>query len=324
MDDGGFKPDAVDESVVAMQDVELADEPIPMVDEEMSNIDGHDRSATGSVVEFATDEIRIAVKKARKRKRDKPDRSIEISSNEVMDQDTSGLVVDKRECIEQAVVASGPSGELPDWLITPPELTGQLSSKLRGLIVSCFNQERTEQDLISYHSNKDDFAQEQIDLPPEETEIPEENPQEYDDEILIEDEIVPVQEDDRVDEAQQRFEEDFISAFPSEESRDPIGTQDDKSVEGNEESYTSNWSERTRKTCLLLSGKLQESDAEISLQSFLEGKSRSAAASLFLETLILKTHDYIELEQREPYADILIRRAAKFADGAAMACAVTG
>lgn len=45
----------------------------------------------------------------------------------------------------------------------------------------------------------------------------------------------------------------------------------------------------------------------IRLQQFTGGKARLDAARWFFELLVLKTKDFVDLDQPEPYADIAIR-----------------
>lgn len=44
----------------------------------------------------------------------------------------------------------------------------------------------------------------------------------------------------------------------------------------------------------------------IRLQQFTAGKTRLDAARWFFEVMVLKTKDFVELKQAQPYADILI------------------
>ncbi|KAH6825447.1 sister chromatid cohesion 1 protein 4 [Perilla frutescens var. hirtella] len=45
----------------------------------------------------------------------------------------------------------------------------------------------------------------------------------------------------------------------------------------------------------------------LSLDKLLIGKTRKEASSMFFETLVLKTRDYIHVEQRNPCGDITMR-----------------
>ena len=45
----------------------------------------------------------------------------------------------------------------------------------------------------------------------------------------------------------------------------------------------------------------------VMLQQFTGGKARLDSARWFFELLVLKSKDFVELEQQEPYADITIR-----------------
>ena len=50
-----------------------------------------------------------------------------------------------------------------------------------------------------------------------------------------------------------------------------------------------------------------EHSESIRLQQFTAGKTRLDAARWFFELLVLKSKDFVELEQTQPYADICIR-----------------
>ncbi len=57
----------------------------------------------------------------------------------------------------------------------------------------------------------------------------------------------------------------------------------------------------------LQSGATQAGGAPVTLDDLVEGKSRLDACRWFFETLVLKSRDYIELEQAEPYGSITIQ-----------------
>nr|CAB3482624.1 unnamed protein product [Digitaria exilis] len=49
-----------------------------------------------------------------------------------------------------------------------------------------------------------------------------------------------------------------------------------------------------------------EQTGKFSLSRILEGKVRKQAARMFFETMVLKSHDYIDVNQEQPYSDIEI------------------
>ena len=53
------------------------------------------------------------------------------------------------------------------------------------------------------------------------------------------------------------------------------------------------------------------SGASISLDGMVEGKSRVDACCWFFEVLVLKSRDYVELDQPKPYGDISIRPTSR-------------
>ncbi|CAI7810494.1 unnamed protein product [Closterium sp. NIES-54] len=49
-----------------------------------------------------------------------------------------------------------------------------------------------------------------------------------------------------------------------------------------------------------------QSQPSVSLLAVVKGRPRREAARMFFETLVLKTRDYIQVQQTEPYGDISI------------------
>ncbi|KAK6156441.1 hypothetical protein DH2020_010689 [Rehmannia glutinosa] len=88
---------------------------------------------------------------------------------------------------------------------------------------------------------------------------------------------------------------------------------DDHMPDDEETHYTENtgWSSRTRAVSKYLQaafGKEAEFGRKsLSMDNLLTGKSRKEASRMFFETLVLKTRDYIHVEQRNPYDDITIK-----------------
>eukprot|EP00898_Chlorokybus_atmophyticus_P000412 jgi/Chlat1/1371/Chrsp119S01784 len=82
----------------------------------------------------------------------------------------------------------------------------------------------------------------------------------------------------------------------------------------------SGWSVRTRNVASFLKKNFKEMDrpskspankkaashSTLGLDAMVAGKSRREAARMFFEMLVLKTKDYVHLEQEEPYSDITI------------------
>lgn len=63
---------------------------------------------------------------------------------------------------------------------------------------------------------------------------------------------------------------------------------------------------RTQQMMANLRAGFKDAD-ELSYQGITEGRPRRTAAAVFFELLVLKTKDYVDVEQPEPYADITIR-----------------
>jgi chromatin segregation and condensation protein Rec8/ScpA/Scc1 (kleisin family) len=51
---------------------------------------------------------------------------------------------------------------------------------------------------------------------------------------------------------------------------------------------------------------------EVNLNQELAGKKKFAVVSSLFEVLVLKTFGYVDLHQKEPYADILVSKESKF------------
>lgn len=91
-----------------------------------------------------------------------------------------------------------------------------------------------------------------------------------------------------------------------------------KPAEEQPETIQGGFSARTVKFYELLKQKMRgrNEDEEVSFESLLRSSidPRHAAAGVFYELLVLKTHDYVNLRQDEPYADIHIAKTTHFDD----------
>lgn len=83
-----------------------------------------------------------------------------------------------------------------------------------------------------------------------------------------------------------------------------------------ENSKMSGWSERTRKVASYLSksfqdaGKQKESGS-VNLSQVSQGRTRKESARLFYEILVLKTTNYVDVQQNEAYGDIAVKKLPK-------------
>jgi len=82
---------------------------------------------------------------------------------------------------------------------------------------------------------------------------------------------------------------------------------DDKQ-EGKE---STDWSQRTKKMLTFLSNQLKNKE-EIEFNKLVEGKRRKVAAAVFYQLLVLKSHSCIDLQQEEPYGEILVKKDENF------------
>ncbi|GMH10346.1 hypothetical protein Nepgr_012187 [Nepenthes gracilis] len=99
---------------------------------------------------------------------------------------------------------------------------------------------------------------------------------------------------------------------------DDIIAEDDNSMANTEETHmleNSGWSARTRAVANYLQGlfykEAQQGRKVLHLDNLLAGKSRKEASRMFFETLVLKTKDYIDAEQEEPFCNVSIKSRSK-------------
>lgn len=82
------------------------------------------------------------------------------------------------------------------------------------------------------------------------------------------------------------------------------GEDDESSIEG--------WSSRTKNVANYLQAVFKGADgvdapSDLSLDDTLKGRGRREAARMFFEMLVLKSKDYVDLEQSEPYGSVRIK-----------------
>ncbi|XP_057801496.1 sister chromatid cohesion 1 protein 4-like isoform X2 [Salvia miltiorrhiza] len=101
--------------------------------------------------------------------------------------------------------------------------------------------------------------------------------------------------------------------FLNVDDDDLVDMDDDYMPDAEDTRHNENtgWSSRTRAVSKYLqSAFLKEAECgrnALSLDNLLIGKSRKEASRMFFETLVLKTRDYIHVEERIPFGDITIR-----------------
>ncbi|KAF6164629.1 hypothetical protein GIB67_032857 [Kingdonia uniflora] len=109
-----------------------------------------------------------------------------------------------------------------------------------------------------------------------------------------------------------------ISEFLNFDDEEMDEEEEDNSMPSAEETHfdeNSGWSSRTRAVAKYLQTLfVKESGHErnvLPLDNLLSGKTRKEASRMFFETLVLKTRDYIHVEQETPFETINIRPRAK-------------
>ena len=90
-----------------------------------------------------------------------------------------------------------------------------------------------------------------------------------------------------------------------------------------EEYSQTNWSERTQKVLNSLKLKFDAEPDQPLQYSKLAGRSRRTAAVCLFELLVLKTRDFIEVDQEEPFGDITVTPTDKLLDYTEAAAAST-
>ena len=92
-----------------------------------------------------------------------------------------------------------------------------------------------------------------------------------------------------------------------------IDDDDDYVPEGGAD--LSGWSSRTRAVAKYLQILFEKDDLNgrqnIHLDNLLAGKTRKEASRMFFETLVLKTRDYVHVEQPKPFANINLKPRTK-------------
>jgi hypothetical protein len=109
------------------------------------------------------------------------------------------------------------------------------------------------------------------------------------------------------DEDVENFFEEHISSQATQEENEEV----DESKQ-----QLGGWSARTKKMHLLLANEFGVEDKpdrdELSFDELMAGKNRRAAAVVFYQLLVLKTHKYVDTEQNVPYGDITIKTDSNF------------
>ncbi|OMO50173.1 hypothetical protein CCACVL1_30584 [Corchorus capsularis] len=109
------------------------------------------------------------------------------------------------------------------------------------------------------------------------------------------------------------FQEEFLNV-----DDDELGEDDDNGMPCGDESRlleNSGWSSRTRAVAKYLQNLFEDEAVHgrrvLSMDSLLAHKTRKEASRMFFETLVLKTKDYVHVEQAKPFDNICIKPRAK-------------
>lgn len=78
------------------------------------------------------------------------------------------------------------------------------------------------------------------------------------------------------------------------------------------------WSDRTKRMLKYLRNWMGPESQSGSYRQMVDGKTRRTVAGTFFELLVLRTHNFVGLQQDEPYGDITITKAEHFDDHVAL------
>jgi len=139
-----------------------------------------------------------------------------------------------------------------------------------------------------------------------------------------EEEAPPLPEDDEEEESpgarQSSLSLGLVNSFGDEEwgNMDAGDEGDTRQSVGDElVSSNSKWHKHTIKVFSLLKSRLGDAEGmepHLSYNALTEGCERRTAVNVYFELLQLKTWDFIELNQDEPYGDIIVSPGPKFAE----------
>jgi len=167
------------------------------------------------------------------------------------------------------------------------------------------------QNLISMNTRK------KIELP-EIEEVSEEEHGRFEEEqgVLIGEEEEGLKQDQEIqeipeEEEKSRIDEQREELFkPQEQPIDKIQTH--VSVSDEDERISESVSERTSKMRSYLNSSFS-GDEGLSFKTLFQGKPRRTVSVAFFELLVLKSKSFIDLQQEEPYGDIVISKTPSFA-----------
>jgi len=107
--------------------------------------------------------------------------------------------------------------------------------------------------------------------------------------------------------------DDAMEFQPPEEDLPRVAELETALQNGEEDNIvTDGWSSRTKNVATYLQAvfkaeKGADAPTELSLDDTLKGRGRREAARMFFEMLVLKSKDYVDLEQSEPYGSVRIK-----------------
>ncbi|KAL9260404.1 Sister chromatid cohesion 1 protein 4-like protein [Drosera capensis] len=113
-----------------------------------------------------------------------------------------------------------------------------------------------------------------------------------------------------------RHDTDFLNYDDGDDENADDGDNSVPNVEETGMQETIGWSARTRAVAnylqVLFHKGAQQGRNVVHLDNLLVGKSRKEASRMFFETLVLKTRNYIHVEQEQPFCDISIKPRHQF------------
>ncbi|XP_027185979.1 sister chromatid cohesion 1 protein 2 isoform X2 [Cicer arietinum] len=129
---------------------------------------------------------------------------------------------------------------------------------------------------------------------------------------------------ERSDNMMEELNEETSNSYETLEKEQCLNMDDDLNLMNEEinSSETNNskwagWSERTRKVASYLQKSFQDQGKQkgediVNFSQVSEGRTRKESARLFYEVLVLKTTNYVDVQQNNAYGDIAVRKLKKF------------
>lgn len=130
--------------------------------------------------------------------------------------------------------------------------------------------------------------------------------------------ITPAKGDEPIDEPEQKLSQSTLSFQSARQELDDDVADffDEKSssqAEGEEKEALFGWTSRAKKMHQVLKSEMKNKKS-VQFDKIVEGKARKTAAGVFYQLLVLKSHNIVQVEQKQPFEDITILKGKTFAN----------